>query len=335
MAHVSGVIDIKSNGFRKLILGEYSSDFNLILPENLVYDIGIDQSSSCTGFYICDTKSNINILLEFARDTSDSEAFYRDLQYFIGRVTKDRNIRLVVCEDPPYVKGKQYSSRLLLELRGKLSGWMSMIPALEKAELKSIYPQTWKSLIVDKSKGKNRSNVKKFIADDVCDILPCFAAYKDYGVNKDYDGFDATGILLGYKKYAYTEDGIPLICGKQEKRHTSLVWYRYEPVEIAQDKYKLNAIFGDAIIAVKPEFKMFNPRYNKHTNIRMASSNSRFCTYTILSEKEFNVIRFKYDLEKKDDHVLLMYVMNESSISRGLRNLLKSMFPMNEEVVEI
>lgn len=335
MAHVSGVIDINSNGFRKLIMGVYSGEFNLSLPLGLTYDIGIDQSSSCTGFYICNTTNNVNILLEFARDTSDSEAFYRDLQYFIGSVTKDRNIRLVVCEDPPYVKGKQYSSRLLLELRGKLSGWMHLIPALQNAQMCSIYPQTWKSLVVDKSKGKNRSNVKKFIADDVCDILPCFTAYKDYGINKDYDGFDAAGILIGYKRYAYTEEGIPLICGKQEKRHTSLVWYRYEPIDVVQDKQKLNEIFGDAIIAVKPEFKMFNPRYNKHTNIRMASSNSRYCTYTILSDKEFNVIRFKYDLEKKDDCVLMMYVMNESHISRGMQNLLKNLFPMNEEVVEI
>lgn len=335
MARISGLIDYTAKKFRKMILPEPHYNFSLILPENLVYDVALDQSSSCTGIAIFSTDNQLKILLELARDTGNKETFYRDVKQVLANIVKGRVVRLVICEDPPPVKGKMYSSRVLLELRGRVESWMEIIPEFNSAKFCSIFPQSWKTLVMDKSKGKGRSSVKKCIAEDVTDIFECFRIYYNNAFNKDYDGFDAVGILEGYRRYAFSPEGIPLICGTQEKRHTSFVWYRYIPVEFIKDKQKLNEVFGNCITQVKPEFKLYNTRYNKHQNIRMASSNTEHCIYTLLSDKEFDVLKWKYDLEKKDDYVLLMYVMNEARNTSGIINLLKAIFPMNEEVYEL
>lgn len=335
MAYISGCINFEPREFTSNFLPEPHTQFELVLPKKLTYDVALDQSSSCTGIAIFSTDEQVKILLEVARDTGERETFYRDVKSILSNIVKDRKIRLVICEDPPPVKGQMYTSRVLLELRGRVSEWMEEIPAFEEAEFRSIFPQSWKTLVMDKSKGKGRSSKKKCIAEDIVDQYECFRSYFNYGISKDYDGFDAVGILTGYKRYAFTPEGIPLICGTQEKRHTSFVWYRYVPLEFVQDKQKLNEIFGMSIVQVKPEFKMYNNRYNKHQNIRMASSNSNHCVYTLLSDKEFDTLKWKFDLEKKEDHVLLMYVMNESKNTTGIINLMKSMFPMNEEVYEL
>lgn len=340
MAYVSGVIhytpNVPGKGPIKIkIMPEPHTELEIKLLSDLTYDIALDQSSSCTGIAIFSTDNSVKILLEVARDTGTRDTFYRDLKSFLYSLIKGHNIRLVISEDPPPVKGQMYTSRMLLELKGRISEWFEDFPELENAEKAVIFPQSWKSLVMDKSKGTGRSSKKKCIADDICDIYPMFREYFNYGLNKDYDGFDAVGILTGYRRYAFTEEGLPLICGQQEKRHTSFVWYRYVPVETLQNKEKLNEIFGLSYIQVKPEFKLYNSRYNKHQNIRMASSNAKTCIYTMLDDKQFDVIKWKYDLEQEPNHVLLMYVMNASKTPVSLINLLKAMFPMNEEVVEI
>ena len=309
-------------------------EFSLTLMKNKEYDVALDQSTSCTGIAIFSTDNDVKILLEVARDTGEKETFYRDLKHILGAIVKDNKIRLVICEDPPYVKNKMYSSRMLLELRGRIQEWMYDIPEFTEAEFCSIFPQSWKTFVVDKSKGTGRSNKKACIAEDICDVYPIFLSYFGQRYNKDLDGFDAVGILIGYRKYAFTDDGVRLICGTQEKRHTSLVFYRYIPAEWIKDKNKLNEEFKELYVFIKPKFRMYNTRYNKHENIRMASTNcvKNNCIFTFLGDNEFDVLKWKYDLEKKDDHILLMYVMNKSHADAGVINLITSMFPMNEEV---
>lgn len=239
-------------------------------------------------------------------------------------------IRLVICEDPPPVKNKRYTSTVLLELRGRVSEWMEEIPEFTQATFKSIYPQTWKSMIVDKTKGTGRSNDKAMIAEDICDILPEFNQFRTVYASRDYDGFDAFGILLGYRKYAYTEEGLPLICGKIEKRHTSFIGYRYVSAnELSAEN--VHQFLGNAVMILKPTYLMYNERYNRFDNIRMATSNWD-CSYTIMPVEEFDRLKWEYDLEYKEDHIVLGYMFNYSHWPQATKSFLKSVFDMYEEV---
>ena len=330
MAVVSAVVSYRSKNFSHILPPEKDYAFGIKLPKDKIFDIGIDQSSSCTGIAISSTDDDLNILIDVRNDSFDKNTFYRELKGILYRLIADRKVRDITCEDPPPVKGKKYASTVLLELRGRLEAWIEEIDELRNGNFDSIFPQTWKSLVVDKSKGKNRSNIKECIADDICDIYPEFRKYKNVYATKDYDGFDAFGILLGHKRYAYTEDGIPLICGKVESRHTSFVGYRYVDVDEIKAG-KVNDFLGKALTIFKPAYRMYNGRYNKYQNIRMATSN-RDCTYTIMPDKEFNVLRWQYDLEPKEGNVLMAYMFNYSHYPQATKTALKSIFPMHEEV---
>lgn len=306
--------------------------FAIALSQKYAYDIGIDQSTSCTGIAIRSLCGKVNVLIEMRNDSFDKNSYYRSLKSLIKRLVKDQYIRMVVCEDPPYVKGKKYTSTILLELRGKVEAWMEDIEELQKASFNSIFPQSWKSLVLDKSKGKHRSNDKACIAEDICDIIPAFNKYRKVYAAKDYDGFDAFGVLLGYLRYAFTEEGVPLICGKVEKRHTSFVGYRYIPI-VEANPDTINDFLGDAVKIFKPKFLQFNDRYNKFTNVRMATSNNE-CSYTIFPEECLDVLKWEFDIEPQDDHVLVAYLFNYSHYPQITKTALKKIFPMNEEIVD-
>ena len=345
MAVVSGMIQFTEARKQLEIPPTADYDFKLNLIPGRTYMLGLDQSTSCTGVTIVDTAWDIKIILDFKRDTGDKNAFYRTLKKFLADTFRDMKVSLVVIEKPVPTTQKMYTRVVLTELKGRVEEWISEIPSLSVARFDSIYPQTWKSLVIDKRKGTNRSNKKSCIADDICDKVPAFRGYYNCGHSKDYDAFDAFGILFGFWMYAFTPEGYPLICGAVEKRHTSLVCYRYLPREIASDKAKLNKMFGEALCLYNPIFRVYNERYNKFENIRMASSSNyqalrvtkalTYCTYTILPDSFMDTLKWQFDVEVKEDHVMLMYVLNKSVFQGSAIKTIKEVLPWNEEVVSL
>lgn len=333
MARIYGVVSVPSVNYYSEIRCVPEYQFSLTLNKDCVYDIGIDQSSSCTGIAIISTDKRIRIIMDCMRDTGDREEFYRQLYRILKNLVHGQKIRHVVCETPPPVQGKQYTSRILLELLGRLSAWIEEIPELRNAEFGKIFPQSWKPFVVDTSKGKGRDKIKACIAEDICDILPEFDTYRERHVSRDYDAFDACGILLGYLAYSYDASGYRMISGVQEKRHTSFVGYRYISIDELKEKGAVS-FMGLAVKEANPIFLSYNERYNKFNNIRMASSNNVAC-YTFLEDKYLDELKWQYDLEPKDDYVLIMYIFNESKLSKSFIKVLKSLFPMHEEVQNV
>ena len=330
---VSGAISIpRANYLHEMMcIPEYY--LNIKLSTRLSYDVSLDQSSTCTGIAIVSVDNNIRIILDCMRDTGDRDEFYRELYRVLKKIVHGQKIRHIICENPPPVQGQKYSSRLLLELLGRISAWVEEIPELRAAEFGKIFPQSWKPFIINKEKGKGRDKVKALIAEDICDILPEFNTYRERHVSKDYDGFDAMGILLGYRAYTYDIDGNRKIAGIQERRHTSFVGYRYVPTDELKS-VGATAFLGLAHNQVEPVFLTYNGNYNKFNNIRMASSNNVAC-YTILDDSFLDELRWQYDLEPQPNHVLLMYVFNESRLAKSLIKVLKVLLPMHEEVQDV
>ena len=84
MALVSGIITINSkNEFSTFKRMQVSDITDLLkLPKQLQYEIGIDQSTSCTGIYIQDTKNLVNILLELEYANKDKKDYFADIFYY-------------------------------------------------------------------------------------------------------------------------------------------------------------------------------------------------------------------------------------------------------------
>lgn len=312
---------------------------NIKLPENFKYLVGIDQSSSCTGLFICNKEMTFFSLLEIKNDTGNKEFFYRDLKNLLFSLFNNRDVQLIVHEEPvPNLK--QYTSgKILLELKGKLQEWIQDLPSLEKPQLKNLYPQTWKKYVVSKEKAKNcgetfqaRSKNKMKIAEDICDIFTFLKEYKKKEYNKDFDGFDATGILLGWLRYSHNENGFPRICGMKEQRHTSLVMYKY--VDKSLIKTDPNCIMSQLDyleFTFRPTFLAFNTEYNKIDNIKMASTNWN-CVATILPKKYLEELQWLFSFELDDSKAMLMYVIRKGAFTNKQISNLKEVIEWSQEI---
>jgi hypothetical protein len=312
----------------------FASDIHITLPSDKKLLVGIDQSSTCTGIAVADWDFSIVMLIDFKKDSNNKEAFYRDLKKFIIRLIANKNIVYFVSEKPIPAKNQRYASQVLMELRGRLDSWVEEIPELQNCIVDSMFPQSWKSLVMDKSKGTGRTSKKECIAEDLCDIFPEFRSYALMHTSKDLDAFDALGILLGYRRYAYTVEGIPMICGTIEKRHKTLVCYRYLDAEKLKDKANLVDCFGEALSIYKPVFKAYNIGRNKVENLRMASSSCP-CTITILPDKFVDELKWKFDFEVESNKVLVAYVFNTARYNKSSMDVIKEVLPWNEVIESI
>ena len=95
MALVSGIITINSkNEFSTFKRMQVSDITDLLkLPKQLQYEIGIDQSTSCTGIYIQDTKNLVNILLELEYANKDKKDYFADIFYLFLKENKITTIQ--------------------------------------------------------------------------------------------------------------------------------------------------------------------------------------------------------------------------------------------------
>lgn len=317
----------------------YYEDLNIILKKGCTYMVGIDQSTSCTGIYIKESTGLIDLLLDVKRDGMEKETFYRELEGLLKKLLKDVDVGLIVHEEPVPNRAQYYSGKVLLELKGRLRDWIAKIPSLQQASLVSLYPQSWKSLILDKQAAKEegetltkRGKSKAKIAIDVCKYVPWFNEYRKLHFSSDYDAFDATGILLGYLQAAFDEDGSRKIYGMQEKRHTSIVYYKYVPADlICSGKNYIKEILQYMWPSVYPTVLFYNDRYKFVENVRMASSNNKVCL-TFLPKTEVQRLQWQYNFDKEEKHIMVALICNKGKFTKGELNALDTLFPWHEEI---
>lgn len=158
MAVVSGVAYIKNVNKLVIIDPRSVQNLNITLPKSMVYRISFDQSSSCTGIFIKSTNGDFYMMVEVKRDSDDKILFYRDLKTLIYKLIHGVKVDLAIIEEP-VPNMKQYTSgKILLELKGKLTEWLSEFGV---GKLQNIYPQTWKKYVVSKKKALKEGDTLK------------------------------------------------------------------------------------------------------------------------------------------------------------------------------
>lgn len=331
---VQGVITKPGTGKSVIIRPEPASEFNLTLTYNTHWYLGIDQSTSCTGLTIKAADDSFLILLDVKRDkNSPKDDFFRDLRRIIMRIAKDHSFDLIVNEKPVPKREFARARDTLFELLGRLNTWIEDTPEFENVQHGALLPQTWKSLVMDKSKGKHRSNIKAEVASDLVDKFPELQEYYEFYHTDDYDSFDSLGILQGYLAYAFTAEGYPQIHGSMEKRHTSVVLYNW--IKWDQNKsYDENVLYaiGDNVDIFEPRILRYNTRYSLHENIRMASSNFS-CVATVLPQDSLGTFRWKYGIDPGDQSCRMMaIILRRGDFSASLLRNIKEVYIWNEEV---
>ena len=319
--------------------GCYASNFSLKLAKNLHYMVGIDQSTSCTGFYVRECSGRIETLFDVRRGADDTEEFFKNLKFILKSVFEDTIVDLVVHEEPVPNLKQAYSGRILSELKGRLQEWIKEIPAFQNATIKRLYPQSWKKFIMDAKAAKaagttvaKRMKSKAAISEDVCKILPYFKAYRDLHYSVDYDAFDACGILVGYLAAAFDSDGNRKIYSIQEKRHSTMMYYKYVKRSEFLEKIPHEVIFGSDYFAYRDcPVLMYNSSYKFIDNVVMAGSEFPI-SLTTLPDSEVTRLQFSFNFEKNPDYVMAAVICNKGKVSGSILSGLKSRFEMFEEI---
>lgn len=339
MALLSGCIYVRPKGVMQIIEPCRSYDAKIKLNKKTSYLVGIDQSTSCTGIFLLDKTATFWILIDFKRDDPNKELFFRDLEGFLRELLDGVRVTLVVHEEPIPSTIAPTAHAVLSDLRGRLRSWIARNPAMENAELHSIYPQTWKSRVLDKAelagrglKPKSVFNSKFKMATELCRIYPFFDSYRCRRFSTDFDAFDALGILMGYLKYSHNEKGQHKICGTIEKRHKTIVGYAYVDKNSLSFPGTVDEKLGILRYSLIPAVLSFNAEYSVAQNIKMASSNWNFVV-TVLPDKYLQPLMWQFDFKEDKGKVMVLFIFKKSYLRMyNSVEAICELFPMHEEV---
>ena len=333
MNTLRGVILSLKSGNYNIINTMPIKDFNLSLgAKETEWELGLDPATKFTGIALRDTASHFVILLDCIYDNRvPPEQYFEDQFYLLKRLAKGHTFKRVVLERPfnsPY----RHTNHVLMALRGRVETWISSIPELNTAQREQIYPNSWKSRVIDKKKGKNRYNQKGAVAEDLCDIYPGLREYFCSCTSGDYDSFDALGILVGYERYSHTADGNEQICGDKGRQHVSFVGYRWEKNEDLEDDNYLQSVFGKALEFLRPVFLDYNESYSFVDNVAMATNNND-AVASIVPEKQLQQFQWKLGIDVTEpNHTLMMFAFRKGHYTLGTFQVIQQLFPLNEEI---
>lgn len=326
MHKVTGMIAFREQDRQLPILKQNLDEFKLKLDKSVKWRIGMDQSTSCTGMALRDEEGKYTILLDVERDKKyDARDFEQELFRFVNRLLRDQTVTYLIVECP-VKSNKVYARDTLVKLRGFIDNWRVVIPELEDTVYDDMFPNVWRSLVMDKSKGsvRERQKSKHEIASDVLRFYPEMEEYFFLREGTTYDSFEAAGILEAYKYYAFSEAGEPMICGTEEKQHHAMVAYKWLKADEIQEK--LMGSLAEAPGQFIPTVLAFNPKFSLHENIRKASSKHDF-VITLVPREELNPFRWTMGIDPDDESYLMVcYIFRKSYVEDGRKSFLKFEF---------
>lgn len=333
MNMVTGVIaSVKGDAF-KILPPTPMKDFNLNFGDNrdIKWEVGIDPATRFTGLCFLREDDSLLVLLDCVRDKNLPNYIYEnELFYLLKRLVKG-NVLLRATIEKPFDSKWTRSNEVLMALRGKIDSWMHEIPEFAETDVNYVNVNVWKSRVINKSKGKGRFNQKGAIAEDLCEAIPSLTAYRNSLNQGDLDSFDALGIVLGYRKYAFSEEGNAKISGTKEKSHNTFIGYRWEDENGISETY-LRDVLGDAADVLCPVFLDFNEDYNLADNFTMASTNND-AVVTIIPEKFLQSYQWKLGIDiQEPNKVLVAFIFRKGHYSISEFRAIQYLFPMHEEM---
>lgn len=316
--------------------GEASS-MDIRLPAGRRYLIGMDQSSKSTGIYVTDQDISFHFIGTIERNATNKYKFYDDLKFFVRRLIHERDIDAFVTERLlPANRG--YSLPTLAELKGYINGWKVDIPelAMMSAErFSEMHPSTWKSVMMDKSKGKGRSNKKREIALDICDKFPELREYLNIvRPSSDHDGFDACGIIHGFRATRNLDgndpDAVEKIAGIKDYTGDIMVYYRSLSFADATNPDILLEGFEYQAETYGRRFLSTDADENWYSNVKKAASTRAFTMTAVESPIHRAMLRWLFNMGEGDTP-WIAYIVRKNVMLASQREMLAKYYH-NEQI---
>ena len=178
------------------------------------YQIGMDQSTTCSGVCIKNFRNTEFYMIECKRDShEDSSEFMFMFEKFLHTICEGCSITHIIYEKP--IKSAEFqSARVLFQLEGIVTQLGRRYPEFSTAKIANIENASWRSSVVLKE--FNRHGRKEATAMSIRRIFPWADNY-GYSLGKDQDVFESVGILFGWFISAFDPLGRPYVRGDRSK----------------------------------------------------------------------------------------------------------------------
>lgn len=193
----------------KVIKQNFMGDIKITLSDSI--RIGVDQSSSQTGFAIKKSNGEFVCLLDFVNESSLPYNIYKSM---LGLKLEQVlfNTRAEMCIVEKMWGGNKNSYEMLSELGEYISGFKYILPNWDRTEVSEILPNVWRSAYLADPRYKGRFTRDKVKIAAMEEGIIRYPFLKDYGYNHrtlrtPNDSFDALGILEGYEEKTFSSDG--------------------------------------------------------------------------------------------------------------------------------
>ena len=314
------ILYLDQDRYEKRILSgrEFVKFFELF--DDYVYDVGFDQSTSCTGLSIKDVDSKVIVMCELVNRHLDKPAFIRVLLTIVDNLFKSKNIRYVFVEEPlKFITGHQ--EPILVELKNRLVELLSSKPNIQHVKL--IQPQSWRSGLI----GKDNPHAKNSKSATVWEVERRYSKTRIFesltynpSDNGGYDGFESLGILLGsLDRYNISKEDT-IIKNIGPKNSTKIgVGFFCKPNDFQNYLKLVDMIVKDYN---KPKMKIYNEEETIYANVKMALTDD----VSIMEISEPIAIidsMIKFNLEV-DDSQLFLIVVPLNKLSKNIIPNLRS-----------
>lgn len=295
----------------------------LALPKAYKYIVGIDQSTTCTGIYIQDVNDTINFICDFQR-VEDVGIFTEKLLVFLKKLLRDREVVQFVYEALP----TGAKPNLVLEkLHKQISGWRTSDPIfsnLNPMTFDDIPPGMWKSHVYlgPTSEVANAFNTKSQIAAHICEQKPNLLPFLGEIKSKDYDAFDACGIVMGYLREHFLNGRYDM----RERRIGGQTKF-YDDVFCAAAKIgfvDMDGFLADAEQDLLPltmnekiPFLYWNEKYSFVENVRKALSYGSKAVTLVEDERVRLSLQFRYGIFLREREKLYLFVSKSRDLSKS------------------
>lgn len=324
------IVDLELNEFRTFSLSAKDFCDYLKIPSDYLFDIGTDQSNTCTGITLRSVKEKWLIMFEVINEDVPFDTYRRILLLILDKILKNTKVRYLIMEDPlGYITGKRQQS--LAKLKDILTEFVENYEGFKCEKFDFIPPQSWRKGLMT-SQNPYPKTSKEACVWEIQKLYPLtknMISHKKI-TGTDYDGFESCGIIIGYlNRYGISNDSnIVKIVGPRNTSKVGLAYFIYG----TKAQERLNSIVKD-IIAIQPDLsqkvKIYNEEEGIYGNAKMSLVDN--FTVTIVSEdldKISIMHRFRYAWNLEDP--MFMVVLVKSSLKTRTLSYLEGLTEPSE-----
>lgn len=310
MARINGVLYVKG---KVADLGtNHKCCLDIPFPKDKVYEVGLDQSTTCTGLTFKSTDNEYVLQTEiYSTYLSGTDEYLSHIRELLCALFRGRQIDLVVIEKP-VVGGWAMARMKLLPLAKQFKEMINSIPEYRRKKVEWIQKNEWTSQIRDKSKGKGRANNKREIAIDTYERFPFSKTMFDWSKAKDYDAMESLGVLEGFKLKYRRSEGV-LDNAKTGKHMGTIFLYGEEAKVLEQFETIITELV--AFSKEKLQFREYNEEKSLHENIKMCDSGESASVIPLKSKLDVISVLFEFDLDIIPNSEMVILVTAKKNIS--------------------